>query len=85
MDWSPRFESETKSVSFYVLVRGERVKSFVTRDWLVSRFGPDVPSDHGMVDVYLRHAKAIDCEIMRRIAAGRLEPVWLASCLPPLG
>jgi len=84
MDWSPRFEPETKSVSFYVLVRGARVKSFVTRDWLVSRFGPEVPADQGMVDVYVQHAKAIDCEIVRRIACGRIEPVWLALSLPPL-
>jgi hypothetical protein len=84
MDWSPRFDAETKSVCFYVVVRGEHMKSFVTRDWLVSRFGPDVPADSRMVDVYLRHAKAIDAEIVRRIASGRLEPVWLASSLPPL-
>jgi len=84
MDWTPRFEAETRSVSFYVVVRGKRVKSFVTRDWLVSRFGPEVPADQGMVEVYLHHAKAIDSEIIRRIASGRIEPVWLASCLPPL-
>ena len=84
MDWSPRFEAETRSVSFYVLVRGERVKSFVTRDWLMSRFGPEVPADQRMVDVYLRNAKTIETEIVRRIASGRVQPVWLASCLPPL-
>ena len=84
MDWSPRFEAETKSVCFYVLVRGERIKAFVTRDWLVGRFGPTVPTDAGMVDVYLKHAKAIDAEIIRRFAAGRMAPVWLASSLPPL-
>ena len=84
MDWSPRFDPETKSVCFYVLVRGERVKSFVTREWLVSRFGTGVPTDSGMVDVYLKHQKAIDAEITRRIASGRLAPVWLASSLPPL-
>src|SRR5215208_6612587 len=71
MDWSPRFDPETKSVCFYVVVRGERVKSFVTRDWLVSRLGPGVPADGGLVDVYMRHAKAIDAEIVRRIATGR--------------
>jgi len=84
MDWSPRFDPETKSVCFYVLVRGERVKSFVTREWLVSRFGPAVPADSRMVDVYLQHQNAIDGEIIRRIASGRLAPVWLASSLPPL-
>jgi hypothetical protein len=84
MDWSPRFDPETKSVCFYVLVRGERVKAFVTRDWLVSRYGRDVPADGGMIDVYLRHAQTIDAEILRRIASGRLAPVWLASSLPPL-
>ncbi len=84
MDWSPRFDRETKSVCFYVHVRGERVKAFVTRDWLMSRYGPHVPADGTMVDVYLQHAKAIDAEIVRRIASGRLAPVWLASSLPPL-
>ena len=84
MDWSPRFDAETKSVRFYVLVRGERIKSFVTREWLVSRFGPGVPADSRMVDVYVEHQKAIDAEIVRRIASGRLAPVWLASSLPPL-
>ena len=43
-----------------------------------------VPADCGMVDVYLRHAKAIDAEILRRLALGRLAPVWLAPSLPPL-
>lgn len=85
MDLNPRFDSETKSVCFYVLVRGKSVKSFVTRDWLVSRYGTDVPSDGGMVEVYLRHAPTINGEIARRVASGRIEPVWLASCLPPLG
>jgi hypothetical protein len=75
---------ETKSVCFYVVVRGERVKAFVTRDWLVSRYGPHVPVDDGMIDVYLQHAKAIDAEIVRRFASGRPAPVWLASWLPPL-
>ena len=84
MDWSPRFDPETKSVCFYVLVRGEPVKAFVTRDWLVGRYGRDVPADSGMVDVYLRNAKTIDAEIVRRFASGRLAPVWLASSLPPL-
>src|SRR5262245_20838535 len=84
MDSSPRFDPETKSVCFYVYVRGERVKAFVTRDWLVSRYGRDVPADGGMVDLYLRHARTIDTEILRRIASGRLAPVWLASSLPPL-
>jgi hypothetical protein len=67
-----------------VNVRGEPVRSFVTRDWLVSRFGTGVPADEGMVDVYLRNAKAIDAEILRRVASGRLAPVWLASSFPPL-
>jgi hypothetical protein len=84
MDWSPRFDAETKSVCFYVMVRGERVRSFVTRDWLVSRFGSGVPADERMVDVYVSHSKAIDAEILRRIASGRLAPVWLASSFPPL-
>jgi hypothetical protein len=84
MDWSPRFDPETKSVCFYVVMRGERVKSFVTRDWLVNRFGPGVPADRDMIDVYLDHAKTIDAEILRRIASGRLVPVWLASTLPPI-
>jgi hypothetical protein len=85
MDWSPRFEPETKSVRFYVLVRGARVKSFVTRDWLASRFGPEIPADDRMVDVYLQNANTIEAEIMRRIASGRMEPVWLALAHPPLG
>jgi hypothetical protein len=84
MDWSPRFDRETKSVCFHVLVRGEPVKAFVTRDWLAARYGPDVPVDDGIVDVYLKHAKTIDAEIVRRIASGRIAPVWLASSLPPL-
>ena len=37
-----------------------------------------------MVDAYIEHAEAIDREIARRVAAGRIEPVWLASTLPPL-
>jgi hypothetical protein len=85
MDPSPRFDPETKSVRFYVNVRGAHVRAFVTRDWLVSRFGADIPHDDGMVDVYLLHARAIDNEIARRVAAGRLEPIWLASSFPPLG
>lgn len=80
----PRYDPSTTSVCFYVLVRDIPVKSFVTRDWLVSRYGPSVPADDGMVDAYLAHAKSIDDEIARRVAAGRLEPVWLASNLPPL-
>ena len=85
MDPCPRFDPETKSVRFYVAVRGTWVKAFVTRDWLVARFGADVPDDARMVETYLDHARAIDNEIARRVAAGRIEPVWLASSLPPLG
>ena len=84
MDPSPHFDPETTSVRFYVTVRGMRVKCFVTRDWLVSRFGPDIPADARMVDAYVEHAKDINGEIARRIASGRIEPVWLASSLPPL-
>jgi len=83
MNSAPRFDPETSSVCFHVVVRGHPVKSFVTRDWLVSRFGGDIPADAAMVDAYLEHASDIDREIARRVAAGRLEPVWLASPLPP--
>ncbi|TMH35763.1 MAG: DUF1488 domain-containing protein [Betaproteobacteria bacterium] len=84
MDSAPRFDPETTSVCFHVVVRGRPVKSFVTRDWLVSRFGSDIPPGEAMVDAYIEHAEAIDREIARRVAAGRIEPVWLASTLPPL-
>jgi len=84
MDSGPQFDPETSSVCFYVQVHGKRVKSFVTRDWLVSRFGPDVPADAGMVDAYRAHAQEIEREIARRVASGRLEPVWLASTFPPV-
>jgi hypothetical protein len=84
MDPRPHFDPETSSVCFYVHVRGARIKSFVTRDWLVKRFGPGIPADGGMVDAYLANAQAIDNEIARRVAAGRIEPVWLACSLPPL-
>lgn len=80
----PAFDRETSSVRFYVNVRGARVKAFVTRDWLVHHYGSDVPEDERMVQTYVDHAAAIDGEIARRIAAGRLEPVWLASRLPPM-
>jgi hypothetical protein len=82
-DSGPTFDPETSSVCFYVNVRGMRVKSFVTRDWLVSHYGPDVPADERMVETYVAHARTIDGEIARRVAAGRLEPVWLASRFPP--
>jgi hypothetical protein len=80
----PIYDPETNSVCFYVVVRGVPVKSFVTRDWLAHRYGPDVPAGAGIVDTYLEHAASIEREIARRVAAGRLEPVWLASTLPPL-
>jgi hypothetical protein len=84
MDASPYFDPETTSVRFYVHVHGRPVKAFVTRDWLMRRYGRDVPSNEAMVQTYLAHADEIDNEIARRVATGRIEPVWLASSLPPL-
>jgi len=84
MDASPYFDPETNSVRFQVLVHGKPVKASVTREWLVTRYGHHIPADARMVDTYLEHAAEIDHEIARRFSAGRVEPVWLASSLPPL-
>lgn len=84
MDASPYFDPETTSVRFYVNVHGRPVKAFVTHEWLVRRYGREVPNDDGIVGTYLAHAAEINNEIARRVAAGRIEPVWLASSLPPL-
>ena len=72
MDSAPRFDPETTSVCFHVVVRGRPVKSFVTRDWLVSRFGSDIPPGEAMVD--LRNGRingvlTIPPEFSRRIFA----------------
>lgn len=84
MDASPHFDPETNSVRFYVNVHGRPVKAFVTREWLMRRYGRDIPNEEGLVNIYLAHAAEIDNEIARRVATGRIEPVWLASSLPPL-
>ena len=84
MDLAPHFDPETTSVCFYTLVRGVPVRAFVTREWLVSHFGAGIPKDAGIVDAYLAHAPVIDTEVSRRVARGRLEPIWLASSLAPL-
>ena len=78
MDSAPRFDPETTSVCFHARV-GQ-----TSRQTAVSRFGSDIPPGEAMVDAYIEHAEAIDREIARRVAAGRIEPVWLASTLPPL-
>jgi hypothetical protein len=75
---APQFDPETSSVSFSVYARGLPVRAFVTREWLLSRFGNGVPEDAGMVDTYVEHAEEIDAGVARRLAHGRLEPIWLA-------
>ena len=79
MDSTPYFDPETTSVCFHAQVRGLPVRAFVTREWLVNRYGPDVPENAGIVATYTAHAAVIDTEIARRFDRGRPEPIWLAS------
>ena len=81
---APHFNPETSSVSFRAHACGLLVQGFVTREWLLSRFGKGVPEDAGIVDTYVEHAEEIDAEIARRFAHGRLEPIWLASAFSPI-
>ena len=81
---APRFNPETSSVSFSARACGLLVQAFVTREWLLSRFGKGVPEDAGMVDTYVEHAEEIDAEVARRFANGRPEPIWLASAFAPI-
>lgn len=83
-DAAPHFNPETSSVSFSAHACGLVVQAFVTREWLLGRFGKGVPEDAGMVDTYVEHAAEIDAEIARRFAHGRLEPIWLASAFSPI-
>lgn len=80
---TPHFEAETSSVRFKVYACGVPVEAFVTRDWLLHRFGPVVPEGPRLVDAYVEHAAEIDGEVARRYAQGRLEPIWLASTFLP--
>ena len=79
----PYFEPETSSVRFQVHACGVPVVAFVTRDWLLQRFGQVVPEGPRLVDAYVEHAAEIDMEVARRYAQGRLEPIWLASAFLP--
>jgi hypothetical protein len=81
---APHFNPETSSVSFNAPACGLLVRAFVTRDWLLGRFGKGVPEDAGMVDIYVEHAEEIDAEVARRFAHGRPEPIWLASTFSPI-
>jgi hypothetical protein len=80
---TPYFEAETSSVCFKVYACGVPVVAFVTRDWLLHRFGQVVPEGPRLVDAYVEHAAEIDVEVARRYAQGRLEPIWLASTFLP--
>jgi hypothetical protein len=71
-------------VSFSAHACGRLVHAFVTREWLLGRFGKGVPEDAGMVDTYVEHADEIDAEVARRFAHGRPEPIWLASAFSPI-
>ncbi|MEP6872816.1 MAG: DUF1488 family protein [Burkholderiales bacterium] len=81
---APRFNPETSSVSFSARACGLLVQAFVTREWLLVRFGKGVLEDAGMVGTYVEHADEIDAEVARRFAHGRLEPIWLASAFSPI-
>lgn len=81
---APHFNPETSSVSFSARACGFLVQAFVTREWLLGRFGKGVPEDAGMVDTYVEHAEEIDAEVARRFANGRPEPIWLASAFAPI-
>lgn len=80
---TPYFEPETRSVCFKVHACGVPVVAFVTRDWLLHRFGRLVPDGPGLVEAYVEHAAEIDGEVARRFARGRVEPIWLASAFLP--
>jgi len=80
---TPHYEPETSSVRFKVHACGVPVVAFVTRDWLLHRFGPVVPEGPRLVEAYVEHAAEIDVEVARRYAQGRLEPIWLASTFLP--
>lgn len=80
---TPYFEPETSSVCFKVHACGALINAFVTRDWLLQRFGQVVPDGPRLVEAYVEHAAEIDVEVARRYAQGRLEPIWLASAFLP--
>ena len=80
---TPYYEPETSSVCFTVNACGVRIVAFVTRDWLLHRFGQGVPEGSRLVEAYVEHAAEIDVEVAWRYAQGRLEPIWLASAFLP--
>jgi hypothetical protein len=70
------FHQESDSVRFWVAIDGVPVGAIVSRQTLHFRFRPGVQGDDPM-ETYKANADELAAAVMRRVAAGSIEPVML--------